>query len=343
MSDTTSPSSDDEIDVLTRLAIKHGTDKWGLHFYTPVYHRLLRRWRREPIRLLEIGIGGYNMKSVGGASLAMWADYFMEGRIVGIDVAEKHLDLGPRVEIRRGSQDDPDFLNRVCDELGPFDIIIDDGSHVPHHVTTSFNILFPRLQDGGYYIIEDVQTTFWPQFGGSALGGATMRLAMALLENLHHAEIQVAHPTRHIDELSTSIRAFHAFHNVFVVEKGDNSEPSNHRYRLDNPHAARALRAIEQQMERAPTPAGVANMIQIKAVAGNIPLAWTMLEEALTKWPDHPSLLYVGYTIGTMSNDLPRRLHFVQRLAAQEPDNFWLQGLKQQIQTEAMEPVAEQR
>jgi hypothetical protein len=96
-------------------------------------------------------------------------------------------------------------------------------------------------------------------------------------------------------------------------------------------------------MERAPTAAGVANMIQIKAIAGNIPLAWTMLEDALTKWPDHPSLLYVGYTIGTMSNDLPRRLHYVQRLAAQEPDNFWLQGLKQQIQTEAMEPVAEQR
>ena len=336
------PHLKDEFDVLTRLAIKHGTDKWGLHFYTPIYHSLLRRIRRQPIRLLEIGVGGYNMKGVGGASLAMWADYFPEGQIVGVDVADKKIDLGPRVEIRRGSQDDPDFLNRICDELGPFDIIIDDGSHVPHHVTTSFNILFPRLQNGGFYIIEDVQTTFWPQFGGSALGGATMRLAMALLENLHHAEIQVAHPTRHIDEMSTSIRAFHAYHNLFVIEKGDNTEPSNHRYRLDNPHAARALRFIEQQMERVPTAAGVANMIQIKAVGGNVPLSWTMLEEALTKWPDHPSLLYVGYTIATMTNDLPRRLHYVQRLAALEPDNFWLQGLKQQIQTEALE-LAEQR
>jgi hypothetical protein len=27
-----------EVDPLTRLAIKHGTDKWGPHFYTPVYH-----------------------------------------------------------------------------------------------------------------------------------------------------------------------------------------------------------------------------------------------------------------------------------------------------------------
>jgi hypothetical protein len=214
---------------------------------------------------------------------------------------------------------------------------------VPSHVTASFKILFPRLQNGGFYIIEDVQTTFWPQFGGSALGGATLQLAMAMLENLHHAEIHVAHPTRQIDELATSIRAFHAFHNLFVIEKGDNTEPSNHRYRLDNPHAARALRLIEQQMEREPTAAGVANMILVKAVAGEIASSWTMLEEALTKWPDHPSLLHAGYTIATMSNDLPRRLHYAQRLAALEPDNLWLQGLKQQIQTNAIEPAAEQR
>jgi hypothetical protein len=281
MSDTSSLPPDDEIDLLTRLAIKHGTDKWGLHFYTPVYSSFLRRMRRLPIRLLEIGIGGYNMQGVGGASLSMWADYFPEGRIVGIDVADKRLELDPRIEVRRGSQEDADFLNRVCDELGPFDVIIDDGSHIPQHVTSSFNILFPRLRDGGYYMIEDVQTTFWPQFGGSALGGATMRLAMATLENLHHAEIKVAHPTRHVDDLSKSIRSFHAFHNLFVIEKGDNTEPSNHRFRLDNPHAARALRMMEAQLSQRPTAAGIANMVQVMAVGGNVAGAWTALTEAL--------------------------------------------------------------
>ena len=108
---------DDEIDLLTRLAIKHGTDKWGLHFYTPVYNSFLRRMRRLPIRLLEIGIGGYNMQSVGGASLAMWADYFPEGRIVGIDVADKRLRARSAHRGAPGSQEDADFLNRVCDEL----------------------------------------------------------------------------------------------------------------------------------------------------------------------------------------------------------------------------------
>ncbi len=339
MADTISLPPDDEIDLLTRLAIKHGTDKWGLHFYTPVYNSFLRRMRRLPIRLLEIGIGGYNMQGVGGASLSMWADYFPEGRIVGIDVADKRLSLDPRIEVRRGSQEDSDFLNRVCDELGPFDIIIDDGSHVPQHVTSSFNILFPRLRDGGYYMIEDVQTTFWPQFGGSALGGATMRLAMAMLENLHHAEIKVAHPTRHVDDLSKSIRSFHAFHNLFVIEKGDNTEPSNHRFRLDNPHAARALRVIEAEMSQRPTAAGTANMVQIVAVGGNVARAWTLLADALAKWPDDASLLYAGFNIATISNNIPRKLEYLNRLAEREPDNTWLQGLRQQTENEAAEPA----
>ena len=42
-------------------------------------------------------------------------------------------------------------------------VFIDDGSHVPAHVATSFYALFPRLADGGLYVIEDVQTAFWPQ------------------------------------------------------------------------------------------------------------------------------------------------------------------------------------
>jgi hypothetical protein len=65
-----------EIDPLTQLAIKYGTDKWGPHFYTPVYHELFSKLRPHPIHLL------------GGSSLAMWAEYFPTGQITGVDNAE---------------------------------------------------------------------------------------------------------------------------------------------------------------------------------------------------------------------------------------------------------------
>src|SRR5450756_3013790 len=95
-------TSNDEIDPLTRLAIKHGTDKWGLHFYTPVYHALFTHMRDKPVRLLEIGIGGYSLTKAGGASLAMWADYFPKGHILGIDIVEKKLNLDPRIKVCQG-------------------------------------------------------------------------------------------------------------------------------------------------------------------------------------------------------------------------------------------------
>jgi hypothetical protein len=77
------------MDDLTKLAIEYRTDKWGGHFYTPHYHAHLMHLRESPINLLEIGIGGYDDPAKGGESLRMWQDYFPNGKIYGIDIANK--------------------------------------------------------------------------------------------------------------------------------------------------------------------------------------------------------------------------------------------------------------
>ena len=43
----------------------------------------------------------------------------------------------------RVDQGDEQFLDSMAREPVPFDIIIDDGSHMSHHVIASFNALFP--------------------------------------------------------------------------------------------------------------------------------------------------------------------------------------------------------
>ena len=48
----------------------------------------------------------------------------------------------------------PEVLNKLG--LISFDVIIDDGSHKLHHQTEAFKLLFPRLNPGGVYIIEDI-------------------------------------------------------------------------------------------------------------------------------------------------------------------------------------------
>lgn len=155
------------IDPLTQLAVLHGTDKFGPHDYTPVYHALLQSWRDKPVKLLEIGVGGYDDPDAGGESLATWRDYFPAGQIVGFDIEEKRMDLGPRVTILRGSQVDPGFIAMLIRDHGPFDVIVDDGSHLNDHVWQTYTMLAPALTPGGIYIVEDVQTAFSPAFNGS--------------------------------------------------------------------------------------------------------------------------------------------------------------------------------
>jgi cephalosporin hydroxylase len=50
---------------------------------------------------------------------------------------------------------------------GPFDIVIDDGSHVFEHQIASFEALFPLASSTAVYIVEDVHTSYLPDFGGA--------------------------------------------------------------------------------------------------------------------------------------------------------------------------------
>src|ERR1700759_4926812 len=60
---------------------------------------------------------------------------------------------------------DPVFLKSVIEQSGTPDVIIDDGSHRNQDVIASFRILFPFLSSDGYYIVEDTQTSYWPEDG----------------------------------------------------------------------------------------------------------------------------------------------------------------------------------
>ena len=71
---------------LTKLAQIYNTDKWGAHFYTPHYQRHLSKFKYKKIKLLEIGIGGYDDPRKGGESLRMWNRYFPFGTIYGVDI-----------------------------------------------------------------------------------------------------------------------------------------------------------------------------------------------------------------------------------------------------------------
>jgi demethylmacrocin O-methyltransferase len=211
---------------LSELAAQFGSDKWGGRWYTPHYQRHFEPYRELPVKVLEIGIGGYDAVDAGGESLRMWKHYFRRGLIYGLDIFTKTGIEESRLRVVEGDQGDAEFLDSMARQLGPFDIIIDDGSHMSHHIITSFNALFPHVRPGGVYVVEDLATAYWPSWGGDPDPSAQYRsieLIKSLVDGLHHQEqLRQANDQPSMTELS--ITGVHLYHNLALIEKGINNE-----------------------------------------------------------------------------------------------------------------------
>lgn len=143
--------------TLDELAIKHDTEKSSLkHDYCHIYESLFPKPEKVQ-RVLEIGV-------YLGASLRMWADYFNNASIVGIDpVPQFKGDIPSGVYPITGDATNPKDLGYI-ETFGPFDLIVDDGSHFWDQIIIAFEGLFLKaLAPGGIYVVEDMHVCYRPQ------------------------------------------------------------------------------------------------------------------------------------------------------------------------------------
>lgn len=132
--------------------------KW-VHYFE-IYERYLEKYKDTPVNVLEIGVQG-------GGSLQMWKKYFgPTSKILGIDIDSTSKYEEEQITVEIGSQSDIEFLKKIVLEYGPFDVIIDDGSHIQSDVLESFFFLYPTLERGGTYIIEDTHTAYFKSYQG---------------------------------------------------------------------------------------------------------------------------------------------------------------------------------
>lgn len=129
---------------------KYNTDKYSTGLIYK-YERLLAPWRQEKIVLLEIG-------TYYGGSLRYFREYFThpETRIIGVDNAPCLTpEPSDSFEFILCNQNDVPGLSTLATQHGPFDIIIDDGSHHGQETWNSFSVLWNYVKPGGMYLIED--------------------------------------------------------------------------------------------------------------------------------------------------------------------------------------------
>ena len=141
------------METVDEIFKRYSSDKSSDHHnYTRQYESLMKDFRDKPIRYLEIGV-------FKGESVKAFREVFKNAeRIVGIDIdqsCKQYEDLSKNIHIEIGNSINYEFIKSVVAKHGPFDIILDDGSHINRDVIISFELLFPLLADNGLYIVED--------------------------------------------------------------------------------------------------------------------------------------------------------------------------------------------
>lgn len=145
--------------------------------YLALYSRIFEPLREAKVRVLEMGIAD-------GSSLLLWRDYFPNGLIVGLDRVVPHLEED-RIVMFAGEQDDLPLLDQIGSQCGPFDIIIDDCSHIGRMAETSFWHLFRRyLKMGGTYAIEDWGTGYWSDWPDGQKGASMVDFVRGLVDEV---------------------------------------------------------------------------------------------------------------------------------------------------------------
>jgi hypothetical protein len=143
---------------LEPIAAKYGSDKCSWHSYGRVYDQLFEG--KTVRKMLEIGIGYKGLMGEAyenGASLHMWAEYFPEAQIYGLDIRWPALVNEGRIRSFQCDQGKISSLLSARTLIGDgFDLIVDDGSHYSEHQVLSAAVLWPCIAPGGRYVIEDV-------------------------------------------------------------------------------------------------------------------------------------------------------------------------------------------
>ena len=187
-------------------------DKWAHYF--PIYDRHFSWYANKSLTFLEIGVAR-------GGSLQMWQRFFGPlAKIVGIDIRERSKSYeAPGTFVRIGDQADEQFLQSLIDEFGVPDIVLDDGSHQMEHIAKTFNFLYPRLPKNGVYMVEDLHTAYWDEFGGGVSKPETfINLSKEYIDRLNadHSRGQVVP-----NFITRQTFGISFYDSVVVFEKGD--------------------------------------------------------------------------------------------------------------------------
>ena len=200
------------------LGRKYKSDKITHHRYHEIFPHFISKFYDKEGGIIEIGVEQFN-------SIKMWLELFKNSHIYGYDININ--DAGEKYTIFKGDQSKEDDLDRFINIIKtPIYFINDDGSHIPEHQVLTFNKLFPILEYGGIYIIEDIETSYWtkgdiynyPTNYGYKNPNSVVELFKNIIDCVNSEFLQenINSPIKHLDNIKMISFAY----NCIIIEKG---------------------------------------------------------------------------------------------------------------------------
>ncbi len=206
--------------------------KWEHYF--EIYERYFDRFVGTECTYLEIGVQR-------GGSLTLMSEYLgPRARVIGVDIdPDCALLRQAGMEIHIGDQADPVFLESLAKQTAPYDIVLDDGGHSADQQIASFLGLFPKLKNGGLYVVEDLHAHFFhADYQASRWGINFYDFAKSLIEKLALWHIDIRNfprmqqpraargePMKIRNFATNEIFGIHFYDSVVVFEKRAIPEP----------------------------------------------------------------------------------------------------------------------
>lgn len=196
--------------------------KW-LHYFD-IYDRHFSRFRDKSPTVLEFGVSH-------GGSLQMWKQYFGPGaHITGVDIDPRCADFAEDgIDVMIGDQEDRFFLRKVADQVGTVDVLIEDGGHTMAQQINTFEALWPKIGDGGVFLMEDLHTSYWSNYGGGyRKSGTFIEYAKDLIDqqNAWHSRDPGSFK---VDDYTRTIGGMHVYDSIIVFDKAAVSKPTHKR------------------------------------------------------------------------------------------------------------------
>lgn len=161
---------------LSSIATSYNSDKSWYHGYTTFYEKFFSGLTNP--RIIEIGTAGHG-------STQMFLEYFDNCYLVGMDIIDYSSFTRPNFKFIHGDQTKIEDLNKCVENEEPFDLILDDGGHTMKQQQFTFGFLIDFVKPEGYYIIEDIHTSF----NGGFIEGDCQFTTFEMLNKIKNKEL----------------------------------------------------------------------------------------------------------------------------------------------------------